>query len=78
MGTFRTSNYEQQYLHAMFGNKGEGWDAWKELQESHPELGELYDPKNFASKAIYYAPSGLSGLNEADYYEGNKTYMRHI
>ena len=72
MGTFRTSNYEQQYLHAMFGNKGEGWDAWKELQESHPELGELYDPKNFASKAIYYAPSGLSGLNEADYYEGKQ------
>ena len=69
MGTFRTSNYEQQYLHAMFGNKGEGWDAWKELQESHPELGELYDPKNFASKAIYYAPSGL---NEADYYEGKQ------
>ena len=72
MGTFRTSNYEQQYLHAMFGNKGEGWDAWKELQESHPELGELYDPKNFASGAIYYAPSGLSGLNEADYYEGKQ------
>ena len=72
MGTFRTSNYEQQYLHAMFGNKGEGWDAWKELHESHPELGELYDPKNFASGAIYYAPSGLSGLNEADYYEGKQ------
>ena len=47
MGTFRTSDYVQQYLHGMFpvGDRGEAWDAWTALRDSHPELNELYDPK---------------------------------
>lgn len=73
MGTFRTSDYVQQYLHGMFpvGDRGEAWDAWTALRDSHPELNELYDPKNFASGAIHYVTSGLAG-SMADYYEGKQ------
>lgn len=72
MGTFRTSNYEQQYLHAMYSKEGEEGNAWKQLCQSLPTLSELYDPKNFASKAIYYTSAGIYGVDEADHYGGKQ------
>ncbi|KMW80021.1 TonB-dependent receptor [Bacteroides sp. 3_1_13] len=72
MGTFRTSAYDQQYLHGMFNREGEGYDAWVQLRQSNSELNELYDPKNFASGAIFYELAGLSSVSKADYYEGKQ------
>lgn len=31
----------------------EGYDAWAQLRQSNSGLNELYDPKNFASGAIF-------------------------
>ncbi len=79
MGTFRTSDYEQQYLHAMPPDvrdqaswSEEAQKAWDELDASNPNLSDLYDPKNFTSQAIHYVPSGLSGSFAADFYEGKQ------
>ncbi|OUN98953.1 TonB-dependent receptor [Bacteroides clarus] len=73
LGTFRTSDYVQQYLHGMFQPGGsEAFNLYKELSETHPNLHELYNPKNFASGAIHYETSGLTSLDKSDYYEGKQ------
>lgn len=72
MGTFRTSDYEQQYLHGMPASAdSENWDTWVSLRDSNCELFELYNPKNFTNGAIHYVTSGLGG-SVADYYEGKQ------
>ena len=74
LGTFRTSDYEQQYLHGMFNTDGSSdeFKLFQELAKSNPSLHEWYDPKNFASGAIHYETSGLTAVEKADYYEGKQ------
>lgn len=73
LGTFRTSDYGQQYLHGMFPTQDKDkFELYQKLQESHPGLHELYDPANFASGAIYYQTSGFSSAAQADFYKGKQ------
>ena len=84
LGTFRNADFQQKYLHAMFPLKPSNaspeemqeyerqWAAYQELSNSHPNLQELYDPRNFGSGAIYYASSGVQGSEGAEYYEGSQ------
>ena len=72
LGTFRTSDYAQKYLHASPPKNGsEEYKLYKELEKSGLNLEEWFDPKNFANGAIYYRGGGLSGT-ETDYYEGKQ------
>lgn len=73
-GTFRTSNFEQQYLHGMFNTdaNSDEFKAFDKLSLSNPELEELYDPKNFANGAIRYEQAGAGGIDGADFYDGKQ------
>lgn len=72
LGTFRTSNYEQKYLHAVSPDPtSEEHKKYMDLLGSNPNIEELYDPKNFASGALLYRGGGMTG-NKTDYYEGKQ------
>lgn len=72
LGTFRTSDYEQKYLHAVSPNpSSEEYQKYKDLLNSNPNIEELYDPQNFANGALLYRGGGMTG-NKTDYYEGKQ------
>jgi len=65
-GTFRRSDYAQQYLLPKVQLSGYKWN-----QSGGLTIHQLYDPENLASGKIYFTPYGLHG-NVDDAYKGEQ------
>ena len=67
LGTFRTSDFEQQYLRVMNEIKG------ADYRSKYYGLGirDFFAPGNFENGELYYAGAGMRA-KQADYYEGKQ------